>query len=100
MWGVVASAFIAGTDTRHGAPRACCLGLRGWMELRRNTYGQNVSAHMKREGLADLLQVRVPLADATVMKAPEGIEDNALVLMADIFPTGDNPSPFLERQWI
>jgi len=51
-------------------------------------------------GLADLLQVRVPLADATVMKAPEGIEDNALVLMADIFPTGDNPSPFLERQWI
>ncbi|KAI9877149.1 MAG: hypothetical protein M1830_004678 [Pleopsidium flavum] len=32
--------------------------------------------------------VRVPLADATVMKAPEGIEDNALVLMADIFPTG------------
>ncbi|KAL8667283.1 MAG: hypothetical protein Q9202_000856 [Teloschistes flavicans] len=32
--------------------------------------------------------VRVPLADATVMKAPEGIADNALVLMADIFPTG------------
>ena len=33
-------------------------------------------------------QVRVPLADATAMKAPEGIMDNALVLMADIFPTG------------
>ncbi|GAB7339704.1 hypothetical protein MBLNU457_6275t1 [Dothideomycetes sp. NU457] len=32
--------------------------------------------------------VRVPLADATVMKAPEGIEEKALVLMADIFPTG------------
>ncbi|KAL8854812.1 MAG: hypothetical protein Q9221_000318 [Calogaya cf. arnoldii] len=32
--------------------------------------------------------VRVPLADATVMKAPEEIADNALVLMADIFPTG------------
>lgn len=32
--------------------------------------------------------VRIPLADATVMKAPEGIEKNALVLMADIFPTG------------
>jgi threonine dehydrogenase-like Zn-dependent dehydrogenase len=32
-------------------------------------------------------QVRVPLADATVMKAGEGIADNALVLMADIFPT-------------
>lgn len=32
--------------------------------------------------------VRVPLADATVMKAPEGIEDIKLVLMADIFPTG------------
>ncbi|KAI4103849.1 MAG: hypothetical protein L6R37_003574 [Teloschistes peruensis] len=32
--------------------------------------------------------VRVPLADATAMKAPEGIADNALVLMADIFPTG------------
>ena len=33
-------------------------------------------------------QVRVPLADGTVMKAPEEIADNALVLMADIFPTG------------
>lgn len=32
--------------------------------------------------------VRVPLADATVMKAPEEIADNTLVLMADIFPTG------------
>ena len=32
--------------------------------------------------------VRIPLADATAMKAPEGIADNALVLMADIFPTG------------
>jgi threonine dehydrogenase-like Zn-dependent dehydrogenase len=32
--------------------------------------------------------VRVPLADATAVKAPEGIRDEALVLMADIFPTG------------
>jgi threonine dehydrogenase-like Zn-dependent dehydrogenase len=32
--------------------------------------------------------VRVPLADSTLMKAPEGISDEALVLMADIFPTG------------
>lgn len=32
--------------------------------------------------------VRVPLADGTVMKAPAGLSDDALVLMADIFPTG------------
>ncbi|KAK0711291.1 alcohol dehydrogenase [Lasiosphaeris hirsuta] len=32
--------------------------------------------------------VRVPYADGTVMKAPPEIEDRALVLMADIFPTG------------
>ncbi|EAS36600.3 alcohol dehydrogenase [Coccidioides immitis RS] len=32
--------------------------------------------------------VRMPNADGTVMKAPEGINDHALVLMADIFPTG------------
>ncbi|OJD17790.1 hypothetical protein AJ78_02143 [Emergomyces pasteurianus Ep9510] len=32
--------------------------------------------------------VRVPHADGTVMKAPEGIQGHALVLMADIFPTG------------
>lgn len=32
--------------------------------------------------------VRVPLADSTAVKAPEGIKENALVLMADIFPTG------------
>ncbi|VUC21378.1 unnamed protein product [Clonostachys rosea] len=32
--------------------------------------------------------VRVPLADGTVAKAPPAISDQALVLMADIFPTG------------
>lgn len=32
--------------------------------------------------------VRVPLADSTVMKAPEGIDELKLCLMADIFPTG------------
>ncbi|RGP66603.1 hypothetical protein FLONG3_8799 [Fusarium longipes] len=32
--------------------------------------------------------VRVPFADGTVMKAPDGIHDQALILMADIFPTG------------
>ncbi|KAF2746663.1 GroES-like protein [Sporormia fimetaria CBS 119925] len=31
---------------------------------------------------------RIPMADSTAMKAPEGIRDEALVLMADIFPTG------------
>ena len=41
-----------------------------------------------RQKEADMSQVRVPLADATAVKAPEGIMDNALVLMADIFPTG------------
>ncbi|KAK7960847.1 dehydrogenase-like protein [Apiospora saccharicola] len=32
--------------------------------------------------------VRVPTADGTVMVAPKEINDNALILMADIFPTG------------
>lgn len=32
--------------------------------------------------------VRVPLADSSVAKAPEGVQDDVLVLMADIFPTG------------
>ncbi|RDW76944.1 hypothetical protein BP6252_04997 [Coleophoma cylindrospora] len=32
--------------------------------------------------------VRVPLADSTVMKAPPGIDEVQLCLMADIFPTG------------
>jgi threonine dehydrogenase-like Zn-dependent dehydrogenase len=32
--------------------------------------------------------VRVPLADSTAVKAPSGIKDEVLVLMADIFPTG------------
>lgn len=30
----------------------------------------------------------MPLADTTLIKAPDGIEDAALILMADIFPTG------------
>lgn len=32
--------------------------------------------------------MRVPYADGTVVKAPEDVRDIALVLMADIFPTG------------
>ena len=32
--------------------------------------------------------VRVPLADTTVVKAPQNIPEQHLVLMADIFPTG------------
>jgi threonine dehydrogenase-like Zn-dependent dehydrogenase len=32
--------------------------------------------------------VRIPLADTTVVKAPDGIEELKLCLMADIFPTG------------
>lgn len=32
--------------------------------------------------------VRVPLADTTAVKAPQGIQDLKLCLMADIFPTG------------
>ncbi|KAH6661137.1 alcohol dehydrogenase GroES-like domain-containing protein [Truncatella angustata] len=37
-------------------------------------------------GQADF--VRVPYADGTIFKAPSEINDNALILMADIFPTG------------
>lgn len=32
--------------------------------------------------------MRIPLADGTVMKAPETIPEHTLILMADIFPTG------------
>lgn len=32
--------------------------------------------------------VRVPSADGTLVKAPESLSDNALLLMADIWPTG------------
>ncbi|KAH8815782.1 chaperonin 10-like protein [Xylogone sp. PMI_703] len=32
--------------------------------------------------------VRIPLADGTVLKVPDNIKDQSLVLMADIFPTG------------
>jgi len=32
--------------------------------------------------------IRIPDADGTVVKAPKEIDDKALVLMADIFPTG------------
>ena len=33
--------------------------------------------------------MRIPLADGTAFKAPETIADNALIWMADIFPTGE-----------
>jgi len=58
----------------------------------RNEYTSRCS-HSQLFGCAKLdgaqaQYVRVPLADSTVVKAPEGIKDEALVLMADIFPTG------------
>ena len=37
---------------------------------------------------ADVREVRVPLADSTVVKAPKDVGDSSLVLMADVFPTG------------
>jgi threonine dehydrogenase-like Zn-dependent dehydrogenase len=37
---------------------------------------------------AQAAYVRIPFADSTVLKAPPSIPDKALVLMADIFPTG------------
>lgn len=33
-------------------------------------------------------QIRIPNADGSVVKAPEGVDEKYLVLMADIFPTG------------
>lgn len=33
-------------------------------------------------------QARIPNADGSVMKAPEGVDEKYLVLMGDIFPTG------------
>jgi threonine dehydrogenase-like Zn-dependent dehydrogenase len=44
--------------------------------------------------------VRIPLADSTAVKAPPGIKEEALVLMADIFPTGMSKLPLLPNiQW-
>ncbi|GAQ39122.1 alcohol dehydrogenase [Aspergillus niger] len=34
------------------------------------------------------LNIRIPNADGSVVKAPEGVDEKYLVLMADIFPTG------------
>ncbi|KAL9099051.1 MAG: hypothetical protein Q9163_005395 [Psora crenata] len=48
---------------------------------------EEIGSHVKNFQKGDQI-VRVPLADTTAVKAPEGIVDNALVLMADIFPTG------------
>lgn len=46
------------------------------------------TGNTERGILTQVSQVRMPNADGSVMKAPEGINDYALVLMADIFPTG------------
>ncbi|KAL0262098.1 hypothetical protein SLS55_003534 [Diplodia seriata] len=38
--------------------------------------------------VGDRIVFRIPLADSTVFNAPDGIKDQNLILMADIFPTG------------
>ncbi|GME24032.1 alcohol dehydrogenase [Neofusicoccum parvum] len=50
--------------------------------------GADVKTVKKGDRVVSPFTVRVPLADSTVMKAPPEIEENKLVLMADIFPTG------------
>jgi threonine dehydrogenase-like Zn-dependent dehydrogenase len=49
-------------------------------------YGNSVPANTIDGGQAEY--VRCPLAETTFVKAPEGIPEEMLVLMADIFPTG------------
>jgi len=49
-------------------------------------YGNSVPANTIDGGQAEY--VRCPLADTTFVKAPSGIPEEMLVLMADIFPTG------------
>ncbi|KAF9895099.1 hypothetical protein FE257_000001 [Aspergillus nanangensis] len=49
-------------------------------------FGNSVPANTIDGGQAEY--VRVPLADTTCVKAPDGIPEELLVLMADIFPTG------------
>ncbi|KKY28277.1 putative alcohol dehydrogenase [Diplodia seriata] len=50
--------------------------------------GKDVKTVQKGDKIVSPFTVRVPLADSTVMRAPPDIEENKLVLMADIFPTG------------
>jgi len=49
-------------------------------------------------GQAEFL--RVPLADATAVKAPEGIEEKKLVLMADIFRRGISRPQMRFGEWM
>ncbi|KAK5117110.1 hypothetical protein LTR85_009041 [Meristemomyces frigidus] len=49
-------------------------------------FGNSVPANTVDGGQAEY--VRCPLADSTFVKTPEGIPEEMLVLMADIFPTG------------
>ena len=49
-------------------------------------YGNSAPANTIDGGQAEY--VRCPLAETTFVKAPEGIPEEMLVLMADIFPTG------------
>ncbi|EHY54764.1 hypothetical protein HRR83_004107 [Exophiala dermatitidis] len=49
-------------------------------------FGNSVPANTVDGGQAEY--VRVPLAGTTCVKAPSGIPEEMLVLMADIFPTG------------
>jgi len=49
-------------------------------------FGNSVPANTVDGGQAEY--VRVPLANSTLVKRPDGIPEEMLVLMADIFPTG------------
>ncbi|KAI9932978.1 hypothetical protein ASPWEDRAFT_220136 [Aspergillus wentii DTO 134E9] len=49
-------------------------------------FGNSAPANTISGGQAEY--VRVPLADSTCVRTPEGIPEELLVLMADIFPTG------------
>ena len=70
--------------TRSNRSMQCFYCRHGWTS--RCTHSLPFGSALLHGGQAEY--VRVPYADGTVIKAPLEIGNNALVLMADIFPTG------------
>ncbi|RMZ83858.1 hypothetical protein DV737_g1510, partial [Chaetothyriales sp. CBS 132003] len=88
MWRVAESLEVGMVAVNLGTMSACESPFGGQASrcAKGELFGNSAPANTIAGGQAEY--VRVPLAATTLVKAPSGIPEEQLVLMADIFPTG------------
>lgn len=85
---IAASASTASKGGLLAVIRTVFLDVTAWTVDKLNMWVSNHILAFALRADTKAIQARIPNADGSVMKAPEGVDEKYLVLMGDIFPTG------------